>query len=217
MLIHEACAYGDYVVGEIQSIVDSKTVSGFKDTVPYTGSLSVIVKHPDSKTNQYPAQSDEKGLFVARDVPLRKGDIVMIKMPDVALPSPAIAATVPFMGINLYAADYYAGVAEGSVAGSKSEWAKLASRQAAGQVPGGMKDKLQNGPAAKLRGTLSQNEIIKRLDEFKNNLIVYSGPVEFIIKQAPAMALQPGVRPQTQGTRTVPVAEEKAAVNKGGG
>lgn len=215
MFIHEACAYGDYVVGEIHSIVDSKTVSGLKDTVPYSGSLNVIVKHPDSKTNQYPAQSDAKGVFVARNVPLKKGDIVMIKLPEVALPSPAIAATIPFMGINLYAADYYAGVAEGSVAGSKSEWAKLANMQAAGQVPGGIKDMLQNSPAGKIKGTLPKSEIIKRLDEFKNNLIVYRGPVEFIIQQAPVMALQPGVRTQAQGTRTAPAAAEKAAVNMG--
>ena len=216
MLIHEACAYGDYVVGEIQSLADSKTMAGLKDTVPYSGPFTLIVKHPDSKTNQYPAQTDAEGLFVARDVPLKKGDMVMIKMPDVALPGTAAATTIPFREIKLYAADYYAGVAEGSVAGSKSEWAKLANRQAAGQVPGGMKDMLQNGPAAKLKGTLSQSEIIKRLDEFKNNLIVYHGPVEFIIQQAPAMALQPGVRPQAARTApATPAVADKAAANKG--
>jgi hypothetical protein len=212
MLIHEACAYGDYVVGEIRSITDSQTTAGRKDTIPYNGALTVIVKHPNNQTNQYPAQTDENGIFAAKGVALRKGDQVMIRLPDVSMPSTAVSATIPFKEINLYAADYYAGVAEGSVAGSKSDWAKLVSQQQGSHVPAGIAGKIAGNMGEKPMGMMSQNEVIKRLNEFKNNLIVYRGPVEFIIQQ-------PRVTPRpvsgNTGTRVPATPADKAALNRG--
>ena len=216
MVIHEACAFGDYVVGEIRSITDSKAVPGTKDTIPYTGILTVLVRHPGDKTDQYSAQANEKGMFVVRDVVLKRGDMVMVKIPGVGLPSPAVAATIPFREISLYAADYYAGVAEGSVSGSKSEWARLAGQQSSGSTTGSMtgniKDVLQNSKAEKIKGLLPPNEIVKRLNEFKNNLIVYRGPIEFITQTEKA-ALQPG--PGNQGIRNTSPAAEKTSANRG--
>ncbi|MBE0667720.1 MAG: hypothetical protein IH593_08610, partial [Bacteroidales bacterium] len=212
MLIHEACAYGDYVVGEIRSITDSQTTAGRKDTIPYNGALTVIVKHQNNQTNQYPAQTDENGIFAAKGVALRKGDQVMIRLPDVSMPSTAVSATIPFKEINLYAADYYAGVAEGSVAGSKSDWAKMVSQQQGSHVAAGIAEKLTGNRSEKLMGNMSQNEVVKRLNEFKNNLIVYRGPVEFIIQQ-------PRVTPRpvsgNTGTRVPATPADKAALNRG--
>ena len=53
------------------------------DTIPYVGSLKVIVKHPDNSTGEYSVTTDNEGIFIARSVPLKKGDRVMIKLPGV--------------------------------------------------------------------------------------------------------------------------------------
>ncbi|MEZ5020193.1 MAG: hypothetical protein R2756_08735 [Bacteroidales bacterium] len=136
MVIHEACAWGDYVVGEIHTIADSKTVPGARDTIPYQGQLTLIVSHPGNSTNQYPATTDSEGIFVAKSVPLKKGDKVMVKLAGVNNPSPAVDATIPFREISLWAVDYYAGTAEGSVSGMKSKWARLAGKVQGSSSPG---------------------------------------------------------------------------------
>ncbi len=73
---------------------------------------------------QYSATTGDDGVFIARDIPLKKGDKVMVKLADVPNPSPALDVTIPFKEIKLYAADYYTGVAEGFVAGSLSSLGK---------------------------------------------------------------------------------------------
>lgn len=189
MVIHEACAWGDYVAGEVHSLVPGD-VPGVMDTVPYKGNLTVLVSRPDSKVDQYSATAGDDGVFIARNVPLKNGDRVRIKLPDVPNPGPELNVTIPFREVKLYSADYYTGVAEGSVAGSGSKWAKLAGAQkgspaAAAAVAG-------STPASRFKGAIPQQESIRRLNEFKNNLTVYRGPIEFITSSGPEVRLTGG-------------------------
>ena len=209
MVIHEACAWGDYVAGEIRSLVPGSR-PGVMDTVPYKGNLTVIVSRPGSTGSQHTATTDAQGVFIARDVPLKKGDKVTVRLPDVPNASPAIDATIPFKEIKLYSADYFAGLAEGSVAGSRSRWAKLAGAPQGGPsataaaVAG-------NSPADRFKGAIPQQETINRMNEFRNNLTVYRGPIEFITQSVPKAVLT-GTAPQ--GTRT-PAVTEKPKTNRG--
>jgi len=200
MIIHEACAWGDYVAGEVHSLVPGK-VAGVTDTVPYTGSLTLTVSRPGVAAVEYRTASGEDGIFVARNVPLRKGDRVSVKLPGVPNASPAVDATIPFSEIRLYSADYFTGVAGGSVAGSRSRWAKLAgsgqgAAQAAVQAVAG------SSPAGRLKGAITQQEAVRRLDEFRNNLTVYRGPIEFITATEPPAALT-AAQPSSSGNATV--------------
>ena len=210
MLIHEACAWGDYVAGEVHSITDSKTIAGKKDTVPYQGTLTVIVQHPGNQKNEYTAATDEYGVFIAREVPLKYGDKVMVKMSGVASPGPAVDATIPFKEISLWSADYYAGVAEGAVAGSRSKWAVLAGRQSAGSSPAAVMVQ-QNTQADRLKNMMAPSAMASKIEAFRNNLTVYKGPVEFVTKSAPAVTLN---TPGMQGSKA-PATTEKPKVNKG--
>lgn len=189
MVIHEACAWGDYVAGEVHSLVPGD-VPGVMDTVPYRGNLTVIVRRPDNGVEQFTATAGDDGIFIARNVPLKNGDRVKIKLPDVPNPSPELSVTIPFREVKLYSADYYTGVAEGSVAGSRSKWAKLAGAQqgssaAAAAVAG-------TTPAGRFKGAIPQQESIRRLNEFKNSLTVYRGPIEFITSTGPEVTLTGG-------------------------
>ncbi len=207
MKIHEACAWGDYVAGEVRSLIPSKTLAGGMDTIPYAGPLKVIVRHPDNSTVEYNATAESDGIFIAKDVPLKNGDKVMVKLPGVPNPSPAVDASIPFSEIKLWSADYYTGIADGSVAGSKSKWARLAGKQtgASAAAAAGL---VGNSPADRLKQTIQKPEAIKRLEEFRNNLTVYRGPIEFITQSVPQATLTGprtfGNAPQgsaTQGSR----------------
>lgn len=190
MVIHEACAWGDYVAGEVHSLVPGD-VPGVMDTVPYKGNLTVLVSRPDSKVDQYSVTTGDDGVFIARNVPLKNGDKVKIRLPEVPNPSPELSVTIPFREVKLYAADYYTGVAEGMVAGSRSKWAKLAGAQqgssaaAASAVAG-------SAPTDRFKGAIPQQEAVRRLNEFKNNLTVYRGPIEFITRTGPEVRLTGG-------------------------
>ena len=190
MVIHEACAWGDYVAGEVHSLVPGD-VPGVTDTVPYKGNLTVLVSRPDNKVDQYSATTGDDGVFIARNVPLKNGDKVRIKLAAVPNPSPELSVTIPFREVKLYAADYFTGVAEGIVAGSRTKWAKLAGAQqgasvaAASAVAGG-------SPADRFKGAIPQQESVRRLNEFKNNLTVYRGPIEFITSTGPEVRLTGG-------------------------
>jgi hypothetical protein len=200
MIIHEACAWGDYVAGEVHSLVPGK-VAGVMDTVPYSGSLGVIVSRPGGASDEYSVSAGADGIFIARNVPLRKGDRVSVKLPGVANASPAVDATIPFREIKLYSADYFTGVAGGSVAGSRSRWARMAgagqgAAQAAVQAVAG------NSPAGRLKGAVTQQEAVRRLDEFRNNLTVYRGPIQFITATEPPAALT-AAQPSASGNVAV--------------
>lgn len=187
MVIHEACAWGDYVAGEIHRLVPGD-VPGVMDTVPYRGDLKVIVRHPGSGMEQYSATSGDDGVFIARNVPLRNGDKVMVKLPDVPNSSPELGVTIPFREVKLFAADYYTGVAEGMVAGSSSKWAKLAGAQQ-GSAPAAASAVSGSSAADRFKGAVTQQEAVSRLNEFRNNLIVYRGPIEFITSSGPEVRL----------------------------
>ncbi len=188
MVIHEACAWGDYVAGEVGRLTASGSVAGVMDTVPYVGTLKVIVSRSGSSNAEYSATTDVGGVFIARDVPLKKGDKVMVKLPGVPNPSAAMEATLPFREIKLYSADYFAGVAEGVVAGSRSKWARLAGATT-GAPSGAAAAIAQNSPAERLRGVIPQQETVRRIEEFRNNLTVYRGPIEFITQSVPEVVL----------------------------
>lgn len=198
IVIHEACAWGDFVAGEVGSLAPSGSVAGVMDTIPYVGPLKVIVSHTGSSNVEYSATTDNEGVFIARDVPLKKGDKVMVKLPGVPNLSTAVEATIPFREIKLYSADYFTGVAEGVVAGSRSRWARLAGA-ATGSTSGAAAAIAQNSPAGKLGLVIGQQETVRRLEEFRSNLTVYRGPIEFITQSVPRAVLTGAAM---QGTRT---------------
>ncbi|MCU0459306.1 MAG: hypothetical protein MUE37_09505 [Bacteroidales bacterium] len=187
MVIHEACAWGDYVAGEIHNLVPGK-VAGVMDTVPYEGNLTVMVDHGVNARNEYSVSTGSDGVFIARNVPLRKGDRVAVRLQGVPNASPAVDVTIPFREIKLYSADYFTGVAGGSVAGSRSRWAKLAGAQQ-GSVPAAAAAIGGAAAAERLRGAIPQQEAAKRVNEFRNNLTVYRGPIEFITATEPPATL----------------------------
>ena len=187
MVIHEACAWGDYVAGEIHSLVPGD-VAGVMDTVPYQGSLTVTVDHGGNARNEYNATAGEDGVFIAGNVPLKKGDRVSVKLPGVPNASPAVDVTIPFSEVKLYSADYFTGVAGGSVAGSRSRWAKLALAGQGASVA--VTQALAAGePAGRFSGAIPQQEAVRRLNEFRSNLTVYRGPIEFITYTEPPATL----------------------------
>jgi len=219
MVVHEACAWGDYVVGEIRSITESSSAPGLMDTVAYNGALTVVVTHPGNQKNEYAATTDADGIFAISDVPLKKGDKVAIRLPGVNNPSPAVDATIPFKEVTLYAADYYAGIAEGAVAGRKSKWARLASRQEASASPSpaaaAAAAAAGNTQAERLKQMMPHQETLKRIEDFRNSLIVYHGQIEFITQRAPQPVLK-GAGPQ--GTRMMSqqkVTSDKSLPNRG--
>ena len=190
MVIHEACAWGDYVAGEVHSLIPGN-VPGVMDTVPYKGNLTVLVSRTNSKVEPYSATAGDDGVFIARNVPLKKGDKVRIKLPDVPNPSSEFSVTIPFREVKLYAADYYTGLAEGMVAGSRSKWAKLAGAQQ-GASTAAVAAVAVSTPSDRFKGAIPQQDAVRRLNEFKNNLTVYRGPIEFITSSGPEVRLKGG-------------------------
>ncbi len=116
-------------------------------------------------------------------MPLKKGDKVTVRLADVPNPSPAIDATIPFREIKLWSADYFAGLAEGSrsrfTGASGRSWLVhlRADRRLVPLLPwAGVL--LTGSKAPYLR-----QETVNRINEFRNNLTVYRGPVEFITQE----------------------------------
>ncbi|NMC39981.1 MAG: hypothetical protein GYA43_02220 [Bacteroidales bacterium] len=180
MKIFEACAYGDYVAGEVSILTDSKQIPGKKEKTPYKGPLSLIVRHTDNKTSQYQTSANNEGFFLASNISLRNGDMVMVKMPDVASPGPAVAATIPFREISLCSADYFTGTAEGYIAGSRSEWSRLAA-QSGTALPDNVRGLMQGSQQGRIiKGSMDRGEAMKRINEFKNSIIVYRGQIGFV-------------------------------------
>ncbi|MCK7536568.1 MAG: hypothetical protein MZV63_39095 [Marinilabiliales bacterium] len=99
-------------------VMDTVTLSGYSDG---NGAAIRAVRQ-----NEYSATTDADGIFIARECSAeerRQGDGEAARC--AASPSPAVDATIPFKEISLWSADYFAGVAEGAVAGSsRSKWAK---------------------------------------------------------------------------------------------
>jgi hypothetical protein len=183
------------------------------DTVPYSGSLTVIVDHPTGSNSEYTVNTDGEGVFIARDVPLKNGDRVMVRLAGVPNASPAVETTIPFKEIRLWSADYFAGLAEGSVAGSRSKWARLAASPQ-GVSSGAAAALAGSSPADRFIEVIPQQEAVKRINEFRNSLTVYRGPIEFITEtghtavlrgNAPLGTAPQGSRSQgtaPQGTKT---------------
>ena len=190
MVIHEACAWGDYVAGEVHTLVPGD-VPGVTEKVPYKGSLTLLVSRPDGSVDQIPSVTGDDGVFIARNVPLKNGDKVRIRLPDVPNPGPELSVTIPFREVKLYAADYFTGVAEGNVAGSGSKWAKLAGAQQ-GSSPAAASAFAGGSPADRFKGAVPQQEAVRRLNEFRNNLTIYHGPIEFITSSGPEVRLAGG-------------------------
>jgi hypothetical protein len=202
MVIHEACAWGDYVAGEVHTLVPGD-VPGVSEKVPYKGSLTLLVSRPDGSVDQITSVTGDDGVFIVRNVPLKNGDKVRIRLPGVPNPSPELSVTIPFREVKLYAADYFTGVAEGIVAGSGSKWAKLAGAQQ-GSSPAAASVFAGGSPADRYKGTVPQQEAVRRLNEFRNNLTVYHGPIEFITSSGPEVRLA-----GTQGTGPLNVSGTK--------
>ncbi len=174
MQVHEACAFGDYVAGEIIDANGS----------PYMGQLEIRVKKDNVIKGTYTSITNDKGIFIYRDIPLRKGDMLSIKVPGSPSYSSEVAATIPFKEISLLSADYYSETATLIVAASRSEWAKQASsmNQVSGRTTNIARGVNIGGQGKPIMGSISQSDLINRIKEFNNNLITYSGPVTFWVK-----------------------------------
>lgn len=209
MVIHEACAFGDFVAGEIHK----KTSSG---TSPYVGNLTLLVQKADNSVAEFSAQTNADGLFIARNIPLKKGNVVRIKLPNVPNLSNAVNATIPFREIKLYAADYYNGSAAGFVAGYKSDWYKLASQQNTSSIPKTSIPGRAKSGISKV-ASVSQSVILKQMNDFKNSIIAYKGPVEFITRDKYHKAVLRTTQVNPQSTpKSAPVNEPvKLNLNKG--
>ncbi len=177
IVIHEVCAFGDYVAGEIKRVVNG-------DTLPYNGPLTLLVRQgATSQQASYPAQTDNDGIFIATDVPLRSGSKVAVKIPGVTNATPDVDASIPFREIKLYHADYYAGVAEGSLSAVKSKWYKLAtSRNSPPNSNLALQSIRGSGGIANIQNSsaFSRSEKTKRISDFMANMLEYRGPVEFV-------------------------------------
>ncbi len=209
MVIHEACAWGDYVAGEIHRLVPGQT-GATMDTVPYQGNLTVTVHRAGNIRENFSVTTGSDGLFIARNVPLKKGERVSVSLPGVSHASQAVDVTIPFREIKLYSADYYTGTAGGSVAGARSKWAKLAaavpgSSQAAMQVAA------QSARREALGNAFSYQETANMLNEFRNSLTVYRGPIEFITFSEPSS----GGASDLQGNRDSRATTAQAAIARG--
>lgn len=196
MDVHEVCALGDYVVGEIQKTEDGNNY------VPYNGALKVVVQHPNGSQNKFDGQCTADGLFLVKNVPLRKGDKVAIELAGVNNLSSFMEATLPFKNISLTAVDYYTNTACGSVAAFKSDWYKLTTQSQAPQdqttAGAAIASVLAKNKAANIASmvNLSQSDVIKRITDFKNNLITYKGEVTFITKRQPSALAKSGANAQ---------------------
>ena len=197
MMIHEACAYGDYVAGQVWRAQGH-------DTLPYQGAVKVLVKKAKGGAPVlYNASSNDEGLFVVTTVPMEKGDQVALQMPGVQNVSPYMDVTIPFKEIRLYHADYYAGVAEGSVAARKSEWYQMAVDSKTEANPNAERVALNPGVVSRTGVDKAmvrpQSKGIENLEKLLANLVQYSGPVSF--ETMAVNTLQPMNQPKT-GTRT---------------
>ncbi len=175
MVVHEACAYGDFVAGQIQDI----------NNRPYTGPLEIRIKHRDGITAAFIANTNAEGVFLQSGIPLKNGDKVSIKVPGSPSWSSEVAATIPFKEISLLSADYFSERAILMVAASKSERAKLAGSASAQRVipaqVAGMAPGRDRAPAVAIA---SSGNIIDRINQFRQNLVVYSGPVTFWVRES---------------------------------
>ena len=208
MNVHEVCAFGDYVLGEVL-----KTEDGDNYT-PYSGALKIVVEHPNGTRNKFDGQCTKDGLFFVKNIPLKKGDKAAIEIAGVSNLSPFMQATIPFKEINLTAVDYFTNTAYGSVSASKSHWYKLATQSEAAQNQKPINPAIA-GAASKNKVTnvagISQSEILKKINEFKNNLITYKGEIKFITQTTPTLSISNNGNAQ-KGT---PPVNEKQRENKG--
>lgn len=138
----------------------------------------------------------------------------MLKLPDVRSPSEAVFPTIPFSEVKLYAADYYAGVAMGSVAGSHSKWSRLASSRSSGTIPSGLRGMVGGTIGGMATAAVAQSDIVNKLKEFKNNLIVYRGPIEFEIQKDLSLhPAGPGTNYKSDGKGTEKEVRNRGTVN----
>jgi hypothetical protein len=172
MIVHEACAYGNYVAGEIFDIQDK----------PYTGSLELRIKGRDGNLRNYNATTNDKGVFLAKDIPLQNGEKVSIKVPGSPSYSSEVATTIPFKEISLLSADYFTETATVMVAASKSEWAQMAGSPTPGRTPSALTARPGlPGQTAQASG-IGQGGVIDYIKNFRDQMVLYSGPVTFWVK-----------------------------------
>jgi len=212
MMIHEACAYGDFVAGQVWR------AQGL-DTLPYKGNVKVLVKKASGGSAQaFNTSSDETGVFVVTDVPLKKGDQVAIQIPGVQNTSPYMDVSIPFKEIRLYHADYYAGVAEGSVAARKSEWYRMAA-SANTETNTNNTNRVALNPGVVNRTGVNRDVVrpsskaLENFEKFMENLVQYSGEVTFETMES--KDLQPMSRSKTGRNTGTQVNPPKVKVNRG--
>ncbi|WP_319479381.1 hypothetical protein [uncultured Draconibacterium sp.] len=176
MEILEACAYGDYVVGHIETI-DSHQ--------PYTGNLSVSLQKANGSSVDFPCTSNNDGYFAIRNVPMKKGDKVAIKIPGVANLSEAISPSIPFNEIKLMYADYYTNKVNGMIAGKVSQYKHLLPSQGNNANAAAIAAINQTNPAINSSVLIQHNNIQKLINNFKNSIVAYKGEVSVNVRNLP--------------------------------
>lgn len=175
MEILEACAYGDYVVGHIETI-DSHQ--------PYAGNLSVRLQRANGSSIDFPCTSNNDGYFAVRNVPMKKGDKVAIKIPGVNNLSEAISPSIPFNEIKLMYADYYTNKVNGMIAGKVSQYKHLLPSQGNNANAAAIAAINQTNPAIN-SSVLMQHNNIQKLNNFKNSIVAYKGEVSVNVRNLP--------------------------------
>ena len=173
MTINDVDAYNDRLWG---------TILKEDDKSPYQGPLKVSVSNHGHVKQTYAATTNEQGIFALENVPLVKGDVVQIKMPNVPNPSEPVAASLPFKEIHLYYADYFTNTLQGSIT-SKINWfpAKQSEKQATVAISSGINQKLQNYNLNKVSQKSQKLDIKIDQNLFKNS-IVYKGDIKVIAR-----------------------------------
>jgi hypothetical protein len=173
MLVQEACAMGNFVAGNVRDV----------NGQPYLGNLEIRVRRGNNVSATYQAETNNAGNFLAREIPLRNGDKISIKVPNSPSYSPEVSSTIPFKEISLLSADYYTETATLMVAAAKSDWAQQAGAPSgrihalAGPQGGPMRPGMPAVSAA------SHSSLIDRITQLRNSLVTYSGPVTFWLKE----------------------------------
>jgi hypothetical protein len=206
MVIHEACAFGNYVAGEIRK------KSNLNETNPYQGDIQVLVKHPNGTQNEFSGQSDANGVFLFKNVPLSKGDKIAVRVKELGNWSSFVNATIPFKEIKLTAVDYCTGTAYGNVSSFKSDWYKLA-------LQSGNSQNLNSSIASIFKKTgranvvnMQKSEILQRINDLKNNTLTYQGEIKFHTQNMSETTLSAA---GTKNTRQMPKSTGKQRENKG--
>jgi len=188
LAIHEADAYHNRVFGSIYHT---------KDSVPYKGLLTLIVKHPNKTVHSYQGNTNEEGIFAMTNIDLKKGDMVSVSIADSPNPSESIAASIPFKEIKLLFADYYTNSLQGVISEKVNTFPKTDQTQSSSNHQNITQLGIQNKQIEKLK---SQVMFPFHTIDF-NTRTVYEGDIEILVKKSPNTVKQESEKKEKNTTK----------------